>query len=128
METNKSENDKKASRWEQVIKEACQEAGTYQSFFDLIIKELAGIMDTKDAALEIYEKSGGSPVVKYTNKGGFTNLRKNPALAVIQECNQQALAYWRDLGLTPSGFKKLDGAVKKHEETDAFSELLGGLL
>ena len=128
METNKNENEKKASKWEQVIKEACQEAGTYQPFFDLIIKELAGIMDTKDAALEIYEKSGGSPVVKYTNKGGFTNLRKNPALAVIQECNQHALAYWRDLGLTPSGFKKLDGAVKKHEETDAFSELLGGLL
>lgn len=128
METNKNENDKKASKWERVIKEACQEAGTYQPFFDLIIKELAGIMDTKDAALEIYEKSGGSPVVKYTNKGGFTNLRKNPALAVIQECNQQALAYWRDLGLTPSGFKKLDGMVNKQTEKDAFSELLGGIL
>lgn len=128
MTEHKKNEEKDLTKWEQVIKEACQEAGTYQPFFDLIIKELAGIMDTKDAALEIYEKSGGSPVVKYTNKGGFTNLRKNPALAVIQECNQQALAYWRDLGLTPSGFKKLDGAVKKHEETDAFSELLGGLL
>ena len=128
MTEHKKNKVKDLTKWEHAIKEACQEAGTYQPFFDLIIKELAGIMDTKDAALEIYEKSGGSPVVKYTNKGGFTNLRKNPALAVIQECNQQALAYWRDLGLTPSGFKKLDGAVKKHEETDAFSELLGGLL
>lgn len=118
----------KKTGWETVIKEACQEAGTYQPFFDLILSELAGIMETKDKALEIYEKSGGSPVVKYTNKGGYTNLRKNPALAVIQECNQQALAYWRDLGLTPSGFKKLEGAVKSKEETDAFSELLGGIL
>lgn len=118
----------KNTEWEQVIKEACQEAGTYQPFFDLIIAELAGIMETKDAALEIYEKSGGSPVIKYTNKGGFTNLRKNPALAVIQECNQQALAYWRDLGLTPSGFKKLDGIANRKGEKDAFSELLGGIL
>lgn len=128
MTEHKKNEEKDLTRWEQVIKEACQEAGTYQPFFDLIISELAGIMDTKDAALEIYEKSGGSPVVKYTNKGGFTNLRKNPALAVIQECNQQALAYWRDLGLTPSGFKKLDGQLNRQEETDAFSELLGGIL
>lgn len=128
MTEHKKNEEKDLTKWERVIKEACQEAGTYQPFFDLIIKELAGIMDTKDAALEIYEKSGGSPVVKYTNKGGFTNLRKNPALAVIQECNQQALAFWRDLGLTPSGFKKLDGMVNKQTEKDAFSELLGGII
>ena len=127
METNKNENDKKASKWEQVIKEACQEAGTYQPFFDLIIKELAGIMDTKDAALEIYEKSGGSPVVKYTNKGGFTNLRKNPALAVIQECNQQALAYWKELGLTSKSYNAMGNKIDK-KESDAFSELLSGIL
>lgn len=128
MTEHKKNEEKDLAKWEQVIKEACQEAGTYQPFFDLIIAELAGIMDTKTAALEIYKKSGGSPVIKYTNKGGFTNLRKNPALAVIQECNQQALAYWRDLGLTPSGFKKLEGIATRKEEKDAFSELLGGIL
>lgn len=128
MTEHKKNEEKGLTKWELVIKEACQEAGTYQPFFDLIIAELAGIMDTKDAALEIYEKSGGSPVVKYTNKGGFTNLRKNPALAVIQECNQQALGYWKELGLTPSGFKKLDGVVSRKQETDAFSELLGDIL
>lgn len=114
--------------WVEKIKEACRQAGTYQPFFDIVIDELAGIMETKDEAEEQYKQSGAHPVVAYTNKGGFTNLRKNPALAVIQECNQQALAYWRDLGLTPSGFKKLDGQLQKQEETDAFSELLGGIL
>lgn len=114
--------------WAEKIKEACQQAGTYQPFFDIVIEELAGIMETKAAALDQYKQSGGHPVVAYTNKGGYTNLRKNPALAVIQECNQQALAYWRDLGLTPSGFKKLDGQLNRQEETDAFSELLGGIL
>ena len=38
---------------------------------------------------------------------------KNPALVIINECNQQALAYWRELGLTPAGYKKL-----KPEEAD----------
>lgn len=117
----------KKTEWESVIKEACQEAGTYQPFFDLIIAELAGIMDTKTAAIEIYEKSGGSPVIKYTNKGGFTNLRKNPALAVIQECNQQALAYWRELGLTSKSYNAMGNKIDKNE-SDAFSELLSGIL
>lgn len=116
------------STWAEKIKEACQQAGTYEPFFDIVINELAGIMETKNDALEQYRQSGGHPVVAYTNKGGFTNLRKNPALAIIQECNQQALAYWRDLGLTPSGFKKLDGQLRKPEDNDAFSELLGGIL
>lgn len=112
--------------WKKKIRAACEEAGTYQPFFDLAIEQLAQIMETKDAAQKLYEKSGGNPVVAYTNKGGHTNLRKNPALAVIQECNVQALAYWRDLGLTPSGFKKVQGQAAKEKET-TFEELLEGI-
>lgn len=116
------------SEWAEKIKDACKQAGTYEPFFDIVIDELAGIMQTKSDAEEMYKKSGGSPVIKYTNKGGFTNLRKNPALVVIQECNQQALAYWRELGLTSKAYKSIEGAFKKREETDAFSELLGDIL
>ena len=108
--------DKK--EWAQIIKKACEEAGTYQAFFDLVIDQLAGIMETKDTAQKIYEESGGFPVVKYVNKGGHENLRKNPALAIVNECDQQALAYWRDLGLTPSGYKKLgETLVLKKEKS-----------
>lgn len=95
--------------WNKIIIEKCKEAGTYKPVYDLVIDILAGIMETRDTAEEEYAASGGTPVLTYTNKGGYTNLRKNPALAVINECNQQALAYWRDLGLTPSGYKKLTG-------------------
>ena len=116
----------KKGGWKKKIRAACEEAGTYQPFFDLAIEQLAQIMETKDAAIALYKKSGGNPVVAYTNKGGHTNLRKNPALAVIQECNVQALAYWRDLGLTPSGFKKIDGKAAKEKET-TFEDLLEGI-
>lgn len=112
--------------WTETIREACEEAGTYQGQFDLFIEQLAEIMETKDEAKKQYEASGGNPVVAYTNNAGKTNLRKNPALAVIQECNQQALAYWRDCGLTPSGFKKLDGrAIEKKETT--FEDVLANI-
>lgn len=120
----KTERKVKKAGWKKKIRAACEEAGTYQPFFDLAIEQLAQIMETKDAALKLYKESGNQPVMEYTNARGFTNLRKNPALAVIQECNVQALAYWRDLGLTPSGFKKIDGKAAKEKET-SFEEILG---
>lgn len=114
------------AEWKTKIITACQEAGTYQPFFDDVINTLAAIMEIRDSAVEQYEKSGGNPVVAHTNKGGHTNIVKNPALAIINEQNQQALAYWRDLGLTPSGFKKLNGEAVKPKET-TFEDVLANL-
>ena len=52
---------------------------------------------------------GAEPVREYTNKAGATNLTKNPLLILWDDLNKSALAYWRDLGLTPSSYKKLAG-------------------
>lgn len=93
--------------WKEIIKSQCIEAGTYQEYFDSVIETLAGILETRDKAQNWWEETGGNPVVKHTNKGGSTNIVKNPALVVITDCNTQALAYWRDLGLTPAGLKRL---------------------
>ena len=124
LKLTKMEIKVKKAGWKKKIRAACEEAGTYQPFFELAIEQLAQIMETKDAALKLYKESGNQPVMEYTNARGFTNMRKNPALAVIQECNVQALAYWRDLGLTPSGFKKIDGKAAKEKET-SFEDILG---
>ena len=94
-------------RWKNKIKKACVAAGTYQPYFDNVIMTLAGILETRDKAQEMFEEGGGNPVIEYTNKGGATNTVKNPALVVIMDCDSQALAYWRDLGLTPLGLKRL---------------------
>lgn len=117
----------KKATWKRRIKAACDEAGTYQPFFDLAIDQLAGIMENRDAAQEQYKASGSHPVIMHTNKGGNTNLVKNPALVIINECNQIALAYWRDLGLTPAGFKKLDGSAIKKDNGASFEDLLSNL-
>ena len=113
--------------WKRRIRSACEIAGTYAEHYDIVIDTLAGIMETRDAAADQYKKSGGNPVVAYTNKGGHTNLRKNPALVIINECNQIALAYWRDLGLTPAGFKKLNGGAITKDNAGSFEDLLSDL-
>lgn len=115
-------------QWKTKITKACKDAGTYQKCFDNVIDTLAGILAIRDHAQELFEESGGNPIVKHTNKGGATNLVKNPALVVIMECNQQALAYWRDLGLSPAGLKRLGdkGLVDRDKGgglADALAEL-----
>ena len=37
----------KKATWKRRIKAACDEAGTYQPFFDLAIDQLAGIMENR---------------------------------------------------------------------------------
>ena len=115
------------TQWKNKIKKACVAAGTYQTYYDHVIETLASIMETRDSAQEKYIASGGNPIVAHTNKGGATNIVKNPALVVIMDCNAQALNYWRDLGLTPMGMKRLGekGLVKESE--GGFAEVLASL-
>lgn len=118
----------KKAQWKKKIKESCIEAGTYKTFFDSVIDTLAGIMETRDNAQEKFDASGGQTIVKHTNKGGATNIVKNPALAVLMECNAQALAFWRDLGLTPAGYKKLNADVIERKETGSLEKILETIL
>ena len=117
----------KKRAWKTKIKKACKAAGTYQPFFDPVIDTLSALLELRDAAEEQYAASGASPIVRHTNKGGNTNIVKNPALVVIMDCNATALAYWRELGLTSRSYKTMTGTlnVAAAERTleDALSEL-----
>lgn len=115
------------STWKSRIKQACKDAGTYQPYFDNVIDTLAGILENRDKAQKQYEKQGSQPVVKHVNKGGNANIVKNPMLVVVMECNQQALAYWRDLGLTPKGLKALDDKALKNATQQSFEDVLSNL-
>lgn len=119
----------KKSTWKAKIKKDCETAGTYRPFFDSVIDTLAGILARRDEALEIYEKSGGNPIVKHTNKAGASNLEQNPALRLVNDLNRDALAYWRDLGLTPAGLKKLNDKALDVKVTNkkSFSDVLESL-
>lgn len=113
--------------WKKKIKECMEKAGTYRDCFEPVMDTLADILEKRDNTQELYEKSGANPVVKHTNKGGATNIEKNPLLVVVNDLNRDALAYWKELGLTPSGLKKIneEGLKKKNV---GFGEMLNDLM
>lgn len=104
------------SEWKKIIEDACVKAGTYKPFYDPVIDILAALMERRDNAEEKFEQSGGQTIVKHTNKAGAVNIVKNPALAVVTDLERDALAYWRDLGLTPAGYKRLNADVVQEEK------------
>ena len=115
------------AEWKKQIESAAKDAGTYQPFFDNVIDALAGILEMRDNAVEKFEASGGNTIVKHTNKGGSTNIVKNPALVVIMDCNAQALAYWRELGLTSRSYKAMTGGLKPEQNSRTLEEALADL-
>lgn len=113
--------------WKSKIKKACEEAGTYRPYFDHVIATLADILSKRDKAQEQFEKSGGNAIIKHTNKSGATNLEQNPALRMINDLNRDALQYWRDLGLTPAGLKKINDKAMQKQKASALTEALKAL-
>lgn len=113
----------KKSAWKKKIVKACEDAGTYQPFFESVIDTLAQIMENRDNAQEKFEQLGGQTVVTHTNKAGAKNIVKNPALVVLMECDAQALTYWKELGLTSKAYKEIHKSAPK-QKTSALEEAL----
>ena len=114
--------------WSERIKQASVDAGTYRPYFDSVIESLAGIMEKRDDAEAQFEAAGGETITTHTTKTGQTNIVKNPALVVIDDLNKTALAYWRDLGLTPAGLKRInETALKEKGNRSSFGDILKGL-
>lgn len=118
----------KKATWKNRITEACRAAGTYRDFFLPVIDTLAGILEKRDEAQDMFTKSGGNILVKHTNKGGATNIEQNPALRLINDLNRDALAYWRELGLTPAGLKKIDEEAMKPKKQNSLEKVLMDLV
>lgn len=115
------------TNWKTKIKDECEAAGTYQPFFDSVIDTLAGILELRDNAQEKFEASGGGTIIKHTNKGGNTNIVKNPALVVIMDCNAQALQYWSQMGLTARSYKQMNGSMKVQVESKSLEDVLSDI-
>ena len=84
-------------------------------------------MELRDNAVEKFEQSGGNTIVKHTNKNGSTNIVKNPALVVLMDCNTQALAYWRELGLTSRSYRMMTGSLSTRETNRSLEDILADI-
>lgn len=113
-----------ANIWKKNIIKLCEAVGTYKDAFVPAIEALAQILEQRDLAYTEYLDSGAKPVVEKVSDRGRVNLAKNPRLQTWQDLNTQALAYWRDLGLTPAGLKKIDEAALKPKKQPMLAEVL----
>lgn len=111
--------------WKSRIKKAMLDVGTYNTSFDDAIDTLADILERRDQAFQDFLDEGGAATIEHVSDRGAVNIKKNPRLTVWQDLNAQALAYWRDLGLTPAGLKKLnEAALKQESKGSALEEAL----
>ena len=105
------------TKWKNLIKKQLTALGLQNDAYESTVESLAAILEQRDKTFEEFRQSGGKSVIEYTNKGGSTNMTKNPLLVLWDDLNKTALAYWRELGLTPSSYKKLTGTGAKQEES-----------
>lgn len=103
-------------KWKTRIKHQMNLVGTYQKSFESSIDALAEILEQRDAAYQDFLYSGGDVVVKFISDRGASNMKKNPRLQVWMDLNTQALSFWKELGLTASGLKKINETAMKEEK------------
>ena len=94
-----------ADEYKQIIIDTMKAAKISDEYFSELIKTLAEILEKRDQCMAEYKKKN-QPVVKHTNKGGNTNVVKNPLLIIWDDLNKTALQYWKELCLTPQSYKK----------------------
>ena len=115
--------------WKRRIQAACEGVGTYKPENDPVIETLADILEKRDAVNKQYMHEGKIAIVEHTNKNGSTNRVKNPLLALYNELNRDALSYWKELGLTPAGLRKIKDAdpTTPTRETSNVQKLIAAL-
>lgn len=116
-----------ATKWKRQIIKSCKDVNTYNKAFDSVIQTLAEILEKRDEAQQYFEETGKQVLVEHTNKFGSTNVEQNPVVRLINDLNRDALQYWRELGLTPSGLRKINEESLKQDKRSALDKVLENL-
>ena len=114
--------DKK--EWVEIIRDQMTALDVTADHYTPAVETLADVLEQRDKTKAEFDKSGGKAVVEHTNKGGSTNMTKNPLLVLWDDLNKTALAYWRELGLTPSSYRKMTGDTPKKERVSSLAAAL----
>ena len=114
----------KANEWRKRIMADCEAAGTYRPAFDTAISALAGVLARRDEIEKRYVDEGSEAVLIHTNKTGDEIARPNPLLTIWNSLTTTALSYWKELGLTPSGLRKIDESAMKPKKKSVLTEAL----
>lgn len=102
-----------------------EDIGTYNESFNMSITMLAKLMMDYINARAEWETNGSKIATEYTNKAGNTNVVKDPIYQSMEKLRMDILSYLKELGLTPSGLKKLkEDTFRETQTTSKFDELL----
>ena len=118
----------KAAQWKRKLIQQCKDADTYQEYFQGAISTLASLLERRDEAYAEFVAYGCRTMVERVSDRGAVNQVVNPLLKLWQELNRDALAYWRDLGLTPAGYKRLNLEAAQTKSNDGFEKILSQLI
>ena len=119
---------KSGQEWRELTIEITKKLGTYKPEFLPVIETLADILTERDAVYTQYVEEGSRALIVKTSDRGAQNYAKNPLLASWEDLNRDALAYWRDLGMTPAGLKKLNASVVSVKSaSEGLEKILAGL-
>lgn len=117
----------KKVQWKKKIVQNMETVGTYKESFLPAIETLADILERRDSAIQQWKDEGSHLMINKTSDRGAINVAKNPLLGLIQECEKDALTYWSQLGLTPSGLKKTFADDKEKREGQGLGDILKSL-
>lgn len=115
------------TQWKKLIKQHTEAVGTFRPEFISAIDTLSEILEQRDQVYDDYIKSGESPMILYVSDRGSENLRENPRIDTWGKLNNQALTFWRDLGLTPAGLKKINEKAMDKPKRSALAEAMKAL-
>ena len=116
-----------ADEYKKNISKQMKAVGTYKAEFSIVINTLSKMLADYDNSLEKFEQTGGSIIVKHTNKAKETNLAKNPFYLAIETLRKQILEYLKELGLTPAGLKKINEKGLGDKKLSSLAEALRNL-
>lgn len=109
------------------IKRKMRAVGTYNISFSYTIEVLAKVLVDYQTTVETFEKTGGNIVIKHTNKNGSTNIVKNPLYLALEKLRDDIISYSRELGLTPTGLKRINQDGNKSQEKSSLEMILNEL-
>jgi hypothetical protein len=92
-----------------------QDINTYRPQFDSTIRAYAEMRQQYNMLMLEYYESGCKITEEYTNKAGFTNIRKTAVYLSLETLRKDVVGHENILGLTPVGLKKIksDSPKKK---------------
>lgn len=116
--------DKTEEEYKKDIIKKMKDVGTYNVSFIYTINVLAKVLRDYETTTEQFTKTGGSIVIKHTNKNGSTNIVKNPLYLALEKLRDDTIAYSRELGLTPAGLKRINQEGNKPVKKSKLEQIL----